>query len=99
MPVGFDFEPGPLSPFPPCLRVPALSVSVVSNLWIPARGLTKIQNRSTRIFLMQRSWGLLAGLLILTAAVRVIELRADDPAASPEFFETKIRPVLATKCY
>jgi cytochrome c553 len=37
--------------------------------------------------------------VILTAAVKVLTLRADDPAASPEFFETKIRPVLATNCF
>jgi len=48
---------------------------------------------------MRRSLGLVFGLLMLTAVVKVIALRADDPAASKEFFETKIRPVLATNCF
>jgi Protein of unknown function (DUF1549)/Protein of unknown function (DUF1553)/Planctomycete cytochrome C len=48
---------------------------------------------------MRRTLSLLSGLLILTAVVKVLTLRAADPAASPEFFETKIRPVLAQNCY
>ncbi len=48
---------------------------------------------------MRRSLGLVGGLLALTAVLKVVALRADDPAASKEFFETKIRPVLATNCF
>jgi mono/diheme cytochrome c family protein len=32
-------------------------------------------------------------------AVPVSVVRAEDDAASPDFFETKVRPVLATNCY
>src|SRR5579863_10680580 len=42
---------------------------------------------------------LLAGsLLPIASVVRALDTPT-DPAASPDFFETKVRPVLADKCY
>src|SRR5450631_3286528 len=37
-------------------------------------------------------------LLFLATAVRALDTPS-DPAASPDFFETKVRPVLANNCY
>src|SRR5579863_7306905 len=37
-------------------------------------------------------------LFSIVSVVRALDAPA-DPAATPEFFETKVRPVLADKCY
>ena len=37
-------------------------------------------------------------LLFASTVVRALATQS-DPAATPDFFETKVRPVLAEKCY
>ena len=46
---------------------------------------------------MRRPLIFLFGLLIMAAPVAV--LNAQDDAASPDYFETKVRPILAVNCY
>lgn len=47
---------------------------------------------------MRRSPAFLSGLFLAASAGFAIHAQS-DPAASPEFFETKIRPILASNCY
>jgi hypothetical protein len=46
---------------------------------------------------MRRSLSFLFGFLVIAAPVSVLHAQGDP--ASPDFFETKVRPILATNCY